>query len=144
MRFQNSPQTHLWECFLVFGHFSSFKAPFLGQISVLSSFVSLFIFYILFYLILKTMGCLSECLMSSAIIWKLFCGIFSAFKCSFDEFMRDKVASPSYSSAILGSSLQRSHLHSQYTETWLHYMNTEMFIAFNQITCNIFNSIWKH
>ena len=102
--------------FLVFGNFSSFKAPFLGQISVLSSFVSLFIFYILFYLISKTMGCLSACLMFSAIIWKLFCGIFSAFKCSFDEFMRDKVVSPSYSSAILGSPLQRSHLHSHSTQ----------------------------
>ena len=92
------------------------RLPFLGQISVLSSFVSLFIFYILFYLISKTMGCLSACLMFSAIIWKLFCGIFSAFKCSFDEFMRDKVVSPSYSSAILGSPLQRSHLHSHSTQ----------------------------
>ena len=31
-----------------------------------------------------------------------FCGIYSAFKCSFDEFVGEKVISPSYSSAILG------------------------------------------
>jgi len=40
--------------------------------------------------------------MSSAGIQKLFCGIYSAFKCYFDEFVGEKVVSPSYSSAILG------------------------------------------
>ena len=40
--------------------------------------------------------------MSSAGIQKLFCGIYTAFKCSFDEFVREKVVSLSYSSAILG------------------------------------------
>ena len=64
-----------------------FKTPFLGRISVPISFVCLFIFYILSYLHLKTMGCLSGCLMSSASIQSLFSGIFSAFKCSFDEFV---------------------------------------------------------
>ena len=44
----------------------------------------------------------AECLMSSASIQKLFCGIDSALKCSFDEFVREKVVSPPYSSAILG------------------------------------------
>ena len=39
--------------------------------------------------------------MSSAGIQKLFCGIYSAFKCSFDEFVGEKVFSPSYSSTIL-------------------------------------------
>jgi len=39
--------------------------------------------------------------MSSAGFQKLFCGIYSAFKCSFDEFVGEKVFSPSYSSAIL-------------------------------------------
>ena len=39
--------------------------------------------------------------MSSAGIRKLFCGIYSMFKCSFDEFVGEKVFSPSYSSAIL-------------------------------------------
>ena len=79
-----------------------FKTPFPGQISVPTSFVSLFIFYIFSYLLSKMMGCFSGCLMSSAGIQKLFCGIYSAFKCSFDEFVGEKVVSLSYSSAILG------------------------------------------
>ena len=54
------------------------------------------------HLLSKTMGCYLGCLMSSACIQKLFCGIYSAFKCSFDEFIGKKVVSPSYSSAILG------------------------------------------
>ena len=56
----------------------------------------------LLHLLSKTMGCFSGCLMSSAGIQKLFCGFYSAFKCSFDEFVGEKVVSPSYSSAILG------------------------------------------
>ena len=100
--FQGSPQTWQWECFLVFGNFSLFKTPFPGQSSVPTSFVSFFVFYIFPYLLLKTMGCFSECLMSSASIQKLFCGIYSVFKCSFDEFVGKQVVSPSYSSAILG------------------------------------------
>ena len=79
-----------------------FKTPFPGWISVPTSFVSLFIFYLFSYLLSKTTGCSSGCLMSSAGIQKLFCGIYSAFKWSFDEFVGDKVVSPSYSSAILG------------------------------------------
>ena len=75
--------------------------PFLGWSSLPTSFVSFFVFYISSYLFLKTMICFSGCLMSSASIEKLFCGIYSAFKCSFDEFVREKVVSPSYSSAIL-------------------------------------------
>ena len=47
------------------------------------------------------MGCFSGCLMSSASIQKLFCGVYSAFKCSFDEFVGEKVFSLSYSSAVL-------------------------------------------
>ena len=49
----------------------------------------------------EELGCFSGCLMSSAGIQKLFCGIYSMFKCSFDEFVGEKVFSPSYSSAIL-------------------------------------------
>ena len=48
------------------------------------------------------MGCFSGCLMSSAGIQKLFCGIYSVFRCSFDEFVGEKVVSLSYSSTILG------------------------------------------
>ena len=61
-----------------------------------------FVFYIFSYPFLKTIGCFSGCLMSSASIQKLFCGIYSVFKCSFDEFVGEKVVFPSYSSAILG------------------------------------------
>ena len=51
----------------------------------------------------EELGCFSGCLMSSAGIQKLFCGIYSEFKCSFDEFEGEKVVSLTYSSAILGS-----------------------------------------
>ena len=83
-----------------------FKTPFPGWSSVPTSFVPLFVFYIFSYLLLKAMGRFSGCLMSSAGIQKLFCGIYSAFKCSFDEFVGEKVISPSYSSAILGPPLK--------------------------------------
>ena len=71
-----------------------FKTPFPGWISIPTSFASLFIFYIFSYLFSKTMGCFSGCLMSSASIQKFFfCGICLAFKCSFDEFVGEKVVS---------------------------------------------------
>ena len=104
LRFQNFPQTRRWEGFLVFGNFSSFKTPSSGWVSAPNSFVSLFIFYILSYLLLKTMGCLSGYLVSSASVQKLFCGICSVFKWSFDEFVGEKVVSLSYSSAIFSIS----------------------------------------
>ena len=63
------------------------KTLFWGWSSIPTSFVSLFVLYIFSYLLSKTMGCFSGCLMSSASIHKLFCGIYSAFKCSFDEFV---------------------------------------------------------
>ena len=68
--------------------------------------LSLFLSFIFFsYLLSKTMGCFYGCLMSSAGIQKLFCGIYSVFKCSFDKFVGEKVVSPSYSSTILGPPL---------------------------------------
>ena len=103
LRFQNSPQTHLWEVFLLCGNFSSFTTPSPGPVSILNSFVSLFVFYILSYLLLKRMSCFSGCLVSSTCVQKLFCGSCLAFKWSFDEFVGAKVVSLSYSSAILGS-----------------------------------------
>ena len=54
-------------------------------------------------LFLKTMVCFSGCLMSSASLQKLFCGVCSALKCSFEEFVREKVVFLSYSSAIFPS-----------------------------------------
>ena len=74
--------------------------PFPGRSSLPTSFVSFLIFYILSYLFLKTMVCFSGCLMSSASLQKLFCGFCSALKCSFEEFVREKVVFLSYSSAI--------------------------------------------
>ena len=50
----------------------------------------------------EELGCFSGCLMSSAGIQKLFCGFYSAFKCSFDELVGENVVSLSYSSATLG------------------------------------------
>ena len=82
------------------------KSPFPGQSSVPTSFVSLFVFYIFSYLLSKTMGCFSGCLMTSASIQKLFCGIYSAFKCSLVEFLGKKVVSPYYSSTLLGPPLK--------------------------------------
>ena len=102
LRFQNSPQTCQWEGFLVFGNFSSFTTSSPAWLSTLNSFVSLFIFYVLSYLLSKTMGCLSGCLVSSSSIQKLFCGICLTFKWSFDEIVGEKVVSLSYSFTILG------------------------------------------
>ena len=48
LKFQNSPQTHPWEGFLLFGNFFTTPSP--GLVSVAKSFVSLFVFYILSYL----------------------------------------------------------------------------------------------
>ena len=62
--------------------------------------LTLFVFYILSYLLSKRMGCLSGCLVSSASVEKLFCESCSAFKWSFDEFVGEKVVSPFCSSAI--------------------------------------------
>ena len=49
----------------------------------------------------KTMGCFSGHLMSAASDQKLFCKLCSPFCCSFNEFVEEKVITPSYSSAIL-------------------------------------------
>ena len=89
---------------------SLFKTPFPGQSSVPNSFVSFFCLLYFSYLLSKTMGCFSGCLMSAASIQRLFCGFCSAFKYSFDEFMGEKVVSPSYSSTILGLPSQKQFL----------------------------------
>ena len=107
--FQGLPQTRQWECFLVFGNFSLFKTPFPGQDSLpgmeLPPYLLCLFFHLLYfsYLFLKTMICFSGCLMSSASIQKLFYRIYSVLKYSFDIFVGEKVVSPSYSPAILGT-----------------------------------------
>ena len=85
----------------MFGNFSLFKTPFPGRNSVPPSFVSFFCLLYFFLPPFEELGCFSGCLISSAGIQKLFCRIYSMFKCSFDEFVGEKVFSPSYSSAIL-------------------------------------------
>ena len=91
----------------MFGNFSLFKTPFPGRDSLPGTELcpSLFcLFFCLLYFFLppfEELGCFSGCLMSSAGLQKLFCGIYSTFKCSFDEFVGEKLFSPSYSSAIL-------------------------------------------
>ena len=84
------------------------KTPFPGRSSIPPFFVFFFVFYTFSYLLSKTMGCFSGCLMSSAGIQKLFCGIYSTFKCSFDEFVGEKVVFLSYSSTILAPPPQAS------------------------------------
>ena len=102
LKFKSSPLICLWVGFLLCGNFSCFMTPSPGQVSVPKSLVSIFVFYILSYLLLKRLGCLSGCLVSSTSIQKLFCGSCSTFKWSSDEFVGEKVVSLSYSSAILG------------------------------------------
>ena len=51
-----------------------------GQVSIPNSFASLFVFFILSYLLSKRMCCLSGCLVSSTSVQKLFCRSCSAFK----------------------------------------------------------------
>ena len=103
---------------------SLLKIPFPGWSSLPTSFVSFFIFYIFSYLFLKTMICFSGCLMSSASIPKLFCRIYSALKFSFDEFVGEKVVSPSYSSAILGWPLSIASCVASVKETFLDIVST--------------------
>ena len=69
---------------------SCFTTPSPRQVSLPNTFVSLFIFYISSCLLLKRMGCLSGCLMSSTSVQRLFCRSCSAFKWSFDEFVGRK------------------------------------------------------
>ena len=72
------------------GYPSQAGAPSLCPLSLFSS------YYIFSYLFLKPMICFAGCLMSSASIQKLFCGIYSALKYFFYEFLREKVVSPSF------------------------------------------------
>ena len=92
LRFKNFPHTR--QC----------KTPSPGRISVLSSFVSLFIFYVLSYRLSKTMGCFSGHLMTSASDQKLFCEVCSASGYSFDEFVGEKSGLPTLFLRHLGSS----------------------------------------
>ena len=87
---------------------SSIKSPSPGQISVPSSFVSLFIFLYFALPPFEDNGLLFWVPDVLASDQKLFCVVCSAFKCSFDEFVGEKVVSLSYSSTILAPSLKQS------------------------------------
>ena len=74
-RLAKDPLVRVFPC--VWKVLSFFKTPFLGQISVPTSFVSLFIFYILSYLLSKTVGWLPFWVPdvlrqhSEVVLWKL-------------------------------------------------------------------------
>ena len=120
LRFQSSPETRLWEGFLLCGNFSSFMTPSSGRVSI-PKFVSVFIYNILPYLLSKGLGYLSGYLVSSTSVQKLFCECCSAFRWSFDEFVGEKVISPSYSSAILALSTPLTFLNTDWTSgsSWI-------------------------
>ena len=81
------------------------KVSWLGKLVSVFWWVELYFFSLFSRAPFEELDCFSGCLMSSAGIQKLFCGIYSTFKCSFDEFVGEKVFSLSYSSAIFWSFL---------------------------------------
>ena len=94
LRFQSSPLTCLWESFLLCGNFS-FSTPSPEWASIPKSFVSVFVFSILSYLVSKRLGCLFGCLVCSDSVQKFFCGNCSTFKWSFgDSWERNWSLSP--------------------------------------------------
>ena len=97
-----TPHRHPCERVSYYVENSSSQLPRQGQVSIPKSFVCVFIFCMSSCLLLKCLGCLSGCLMSSTHVQKLFCGSCSTFKWSFVEFLEERLVSPSYSSAISG------------------------------------------
>ena len=71
------------------------------------------------------MVCFSGFLMSSASLQKLFCGVCSALKCSFEEFVREKVVFPSYSPAIFTVPPARVFIGVSYVDM-IEWMNDHM------------------
>ena len=74
------------------------------------------------------MGCFSGRLMSAASDQKLFCKLCSLFCCSFDEFVEEKVISPSYSSAIL-TPPQKQHFY------WMYFIDYEIHEETDYVSC---------
>lgn len=97
---------------------------------------AMFVFYILSYLLSKTMGCFSGYLMSSAGFHKLFCGIYSAFKCSFDKFVVERVVFSSYSSTVLAPLPEIIFL----KKSFLSVLNSVLINLFWQ--CWVFTATW--
>ena len=102
LRLQNSPQTRLWEGFLLFGNFSSFMTPSPGQITVPNSF---FLSFCLLYFVLPPFEenglpfwvpdalCQHSEVCGVLFCFVLFLGICSAFKWTLDELVGEKVVS---------------------------------------------------
>ena len=86
LRFQNSPHTHQWEGFLLCGNFS-FMTPSPGQVSTPNSFVSRFAVIFCPTSFWREWAAFLGAWCPLASIQKLFCGVCSAFKWSFDEFV---------------------------------------------------------
>ena len=93
------------------------KVSWLGKLVSVFWWVELYFFSLFSRAPFEELDCFSGCLMSSAGIQKLFCGIYSTFKCSFNEFVGEKVFSPSYSSAILAPPGPREH----FMQRWASY-----------------------
>ena len=108
--------------------FLFFKTPFQDSLCPCLFCLSFYLLY-LFLPFLKTMGCFSGCLMSSASIQKLFCGIYSALKCSFGEFVREKVVSLSYSSAILATPVSYIIFNDSFLSSIQTYKDKQIFLT---------------
>ena len=80
---------------------SLFKTPFPGQSSIPPSFVSFFVFYI-FPTSFQRQWAAFLCTWCPLPAFRSCFVEFTEFKCSFDEFVGEKVVSLSYSSTILG------------------------------------------
>ena len=129
----------------MFGNFSLFKTPFPGTELRPSLFCLFFCLLYFFLPPFEELGCFSGCLMSSAGIPKLFCGIYSTFKCSFDEFVGEKVFSPSYSSAILAPPPEwKIYMHAYFLNS-KHKIHYQSFCVHSRVsihTCSIKGSVY--
>ena len=78
--------------------------------------------------------------MSAASDQKLFCKLCSPFCCSFDEFVEEKVISPSYSSAILTPTPRQLALENMFLETlfWIIYLKRKIIVAEQKIQLSQF------
>ena len=105
-------------------------SSFPGRNSLPTSFVSFFVFYIFFLLAFEDNDLLFWmpdvlCQHLEVVLWDLL-----GIQCSFDEFVGEKVVSPSYSSAILGPSflsflnLAVPGLGCGMWDLWLQHVNT--------------------
>ena len=96
-----------------------------------------------FTFLLKRLGCLSGCLVSSATVQKLFWGSCSTFKWSFVEFVGEKEISPSYPSTILGLPMLIFNLISFSLENILDIISVFLNLAWLILLQNMWSTLWK-